>query len=347
MSENKKESKEYTEEKIKSKRKFPVLNTVILIILVAIQITVLTLAICYEPKPRDIINEYKVTVVPKSDGTLDIEYYFEWTALDENEPLTWVEIGIPNENASIYSLRLSNDTIKSAKVESYDDGDYTYVRIDFREEYIDGEQVVFSFVINQKNMLCESSDACIYEFVPSWFNSVPVEHYEFKWYANSSLKDSNADRVSGNWHIWEGEMPCGTYTSMRAVYDRSCFEDARKVSYSPFYDGDVVNELNETKFVFIFLAALVTLVLLVIEIMIIDSYVSYCRGRGFLSGYGHRMHTYGVINPRYRRARAHHIASSSSRGGGGGGCACACACACAGGGRAGCSQKDTYKQKKQ
>jgi Asp-tRNA(Asn)/Glu-tRNA(Gln) amidotransferase A subunit family amidase len=55
------------------------------------------------------------------------------------------------------------------------------------------------------------------------------------------------------------------------------------------------------------------------------------------------MHTYGRPNPHYIRARNAYNATHRSRGGGSGGCACACACACAGGGRAGCSQKDTYR----
>ena len=81
------------------------------------------------------------------------------------------------------------------------------------------------------------------------------------------------------------------------------------------------------------------------EIMIIDGFVSYGRGRGFVRGYGYHVHTYGRVNPHYTSARDAH--NSGSRGGarGGGGCACACACACAGGGRAGCSQKDTYDKK--
>ena len=76
---------------------------------------------------------------------------------------------------------------------------------------------------------------------------------------------------------------------------------------------------------------------------VVDCFVSYRRGRGFLRGYGHRIHTYGRVNPHYRRAANAHAASNSGRGYGGGsrGCACACACACAGGGRAGCSRKDT------
>ena len=62
--------------------------------------------------------------------------------------------------------------------------------------------------------------------------------------------------------------------------------------------------------------------------------------------HGYYIHTYGRSNPHYIRARDRYNATHSRSSGGrsGGGCACACACACAGGGRAGCSQKDTYER---
>lgn len=74
------------------------------------------------------------------------------------------------------------------------------------------------------------------------------------------------------------------------------------------------------------------------EVYIVDCYVSYGRGRGFLTGHGYHVHAYGRSNPHYIRARDKYNATHSRSGGGGRGCACACA----GGGRAGCSQKDTY-----
>ena len=84
--------------------------------------------------------------------------------------------------------------------------------------------------------------------------------------------------------------------------------------------------------------------MLVGELFIVDSYVSYNRGRGFLRGYGHPLHVYGYSNPRYTEAQMEK-SGGSHRGGTYRGGGCACACACAGGGRAGCSQKDTYKVK--
>ena len=52
----------YTEEEIRSNRTIPAKNTVILVIIVAIQIGLILLGICYQPKPQDVIHQYDVTV---------------------------------------------------------------------------------------------------------------------------------------------------------------------------------------------------------------------------------------------------------------------------------------------
>jgi hypothetical protein len=127
--------------------------------------------------------------------------------------------------------------------------------------------------------------------------------------------------------------------------DPHVFDGYPTVKYQPFDDDGAYDELRENKGGVIAMIVMGIFFLAVAELHIIDSYVSYHRGRGFMTGYGHHVHVYGRVNPHYSRAaRANHQATSSHSGGRG--CACACACACAGGGRAGCSQKDTYARVK-
>ena len=77
----------YTEEEIRSNRTFPTGNTVLLAIIIAVQIGLIILGICYQPKPQDVIHQYNVTVQPLDDGSLDIEYRLVWEALDASEGL--------------------------------------------------------------------------------------------------------------------------------------------------------------------------------------------------------------------------------------------------------------------
>jgi len=200
----------------------------------------------------------------------------------------------------------------------------------------------FSFKVIQDNMLCATTGRYFYEFVPGWFNATPVEKYNFRWkMSNGCLSADNAS-IEDGYYLWSGSFECGEYERMYVSYSPEAFAGMKTVRHIPFDGEGAYNELKDDKIGIIVFSCFFIVVLAIVEIYIIDSYVSYNRGRGFLTGYGYRVHVYGRTNPHYRKASQAH--ASSGRGGriGGGGCACACACACAGGGRAGCSQKDTY-----
>ena len=105
----------YSESVIKAKRTLPKRNIIILSIIVVIQIAILLFAALYKEKPIDSIEQYDITVTPRSDGTLDIKYDVVWRAISESEPLTWVDIGIPNSDAALYTATVS-DTVNNAEV---------------------------------------------------------------------------------------------------------------------------------------------------------------------------------------------------------------------------------------
>lgn len=324
----------YTEEEIRSNRTFPTANTILLVIILAVQIGLIILGVLFESKPLDVIRQYNVTVQPLSDGSLDIEYHLMWEALDTSEELTWVEIGMANENFSVYPNSVSSNIGTYSK---YTDDDYVSLRLDFKEAYLGGDVIDFSVKINQKDMLCKNENGYFYEFVPGWFNAIQVEQFEFRWIMNGS-KD----------YVQRGSLDCGEYSKMTVQYGKEDFAGCQTVKYQPFDDEGAYNELQEDKVGFLVLCCVGAALLIIAEVYIVDCYVSYDRGRGFLSGHGYYVHTYGRSNPHYVKARDKYNATHGGRSGGrGGGCACACACACAGGGRAGCSQKDTYRQVKQ
>lgn len=323
----------YEEKYIKSNRTFPVGNTVLLVILIAIQIGVLFWAFTHEPKPQDVIQEYHVIVNPQRDGSLDITYTFVWEALDEDEPLTWVELGMANENFVLYS-----DTLSANIADTWlntNDAE-VLLGLEFDREYTGGDVFRFRFTVNQKDMLCKDDYGYFYEFVPGWFNAAQVENYEFRW----------VDR--DNEHTWTGSLDYGEYETMYVRYDADAFKGCETVDYRPFNDSGAYNQLEADRESSIVLAVMLVLAIVAAEVYITDCYVSYHRGRGFLTGHGYHIHTYGRSNPWYIKARDKYNAKHhhSGRSHGGRGCACACACACAGGGRAGCSQKDGYGNSK-
>ena len=317
----------YKDEYTKANRTFPTRNTIILVIIFIVQIILLGVGLNYDPKPQDVIHQYNVKVKPLADGSLDIEYFFVWQALDDSEELTWVEIGMPNDNFYVYPDSVSSN-IKSYK--KYSDDYYVSLTLDFKKAYIGGDLIKFSFKVNQKDMLCKNRSGYFYEFVPGWFNSIQVKQYEFVW-----VKDDAKD------YIRRGSLDYGEYCRMVVQYSMDDFVGCKTVEHYPFDDDGAYNQLREDKIIVVALCIIGIAILIVVEVYIVDCYVSYSRGRGFLSGHGYYVHTYGRTNTYYISARDEYNAKHGGRHGGGG-CACACACACAGGGRAGCSQKDTY-----
>lgn len=316
----------YDPQYTKSQRTFPTTSIVLLAIILAVQIGLVIFGFAYQPKPQDVIHQYDVTVTPRTDGSLDIEYHIVWEALDPNEPLTWVEIGMANQNYTVYADSVSDNVLYYSKYSS--DG-YVSLKLGFGRAYRAGDVLELSFKINQKDMLCKNEQGYFYEFVPGWFNAIQVENYCFRWC-----------KPRGDL-IWEGALDYGEYCIMTAQYGPGDFSGCQVINYRAFKGSGAYNELRQDVAIpCCFFAAL----LIIAEVYIIDCYVSYVRGRGFLTGHGYHVHTYGRSNPHYVRARNRYNATHSGRSGGGrsGGCACACACACAGGGRAGCSQKDTY-----
>lgn len=325
----------FSPEYVRKHRTFPVFKTFLLVLCVLAQIVLICIAIFAPmPDPQDRIDAYNVTVEPRGDGSLDITYDIVWTALDEDEPLTWVEIGIANSN-----FDLDHDSVKGGRAyrDVYDG--YCYVHVDFTRAYHGGETVNFSFKINQRDVLHGEGKDRFYAFVPGWFNAAPIESYTFRWKADEDLLASNADSHDLQWHTWKGSLDCGEYVLMELQYAVGSFASAETANYREFDDDEAYNELKSTRNAGRVMCVIFILGLAVAEVYIIDSYVSYSRGRGFIRSGGYHVHHYGRVNPRYRAYRA---AQSRSGGGGGSrGCACACACACAGGGRAGCSRKQT------
>ncbi len=336
MGKRNKRTDPYSKEAILRERTFPMGSVIWITALLLVQILAMTLALLYTPTPQDRIDLYEITVTPREDGSLDLDYHFVWTPLDKSEDLTWIEIGMANPSFTFYEDSFSPTIVSHEK---YVDEDYVSARLYLDRPYIAGETLEFSFSVCQRDMLCREDHGYFYEFVPGWFNATPVENYRFIWKASPMHLSANTSSSISGEPAWEGSMPCGTYITLEVHYGADTFAGAPTVEHEEF-NGEVSNSLEDGKAAAIIFAGLVCLILLIFQLYMVDGVISYHRGRGFLTGYGHHVHVYGRVNPRYQKEQEKH----ASKGGGhrsGGGCACACACACAGGGRAGCSQKDT------
>ena len=264
----KKDKNDYSAKTIENRRKFPVRNTVIIAVCVVVQIVLIFLAVTAKAEPQDVIEKYTVTVEPLEDGTLDIEYSFLWKAIDEAEELTWVDIGMANASFSIYEESISGNIKECSAI--YDDG-YTGVRLDFQRGYKGGENLKFSFKVNQQYMLCKDMDSYFYEFVPCWFNSTPVENYEFRWKKSATSFGADGANLKNGYYTWNGSFDCGEYEIMQVSYDLTAFSGVETVEYEPFMTNGAYNQLAEDRAIKIGVFCVVIIGILIGEIYLLDS----------------------------------------------------------------------------
>lgn len=286
----------------------------------------------------DRILEYKITVNPRDDGTLDMNYYIKWMVLDSTSegPLEWVKIGVPNKYVDEIEA-------KSAAIEDiyyYPDGG-AYIRIDLNRKYRAGEIVILNFSFHQSRIYTVDDTYVYYQFVPGWFDEIKVDMLQVLWKADNVYGQNSKSQV-GDYYYWQCSLDYGERTSIELQYNQSAFPNIDLEATYSDDDGDYTYII-----IIIFVAVIITLIIVVSVINSIKQRDSYYSYRGFSGRYYHnyyfwRRRPHHGVNKRGDKITPPVVVSSGGNFRGGSGCACACACACAGGGRAGCSRKDFY-----
>jgi hypothetical protein len=262
-------------------------------------------------KPLDEIQNYEISVSPRSDGTLDIAYHIEWKVLDDKQegPLTWVKIGIPNEHAD--ELKAKSNTIRSIRL-LLENGQY--VRIDLDREYHAGETIDLQFSLHQKYMLTleNSRNLCSFTFTPGWFDEINIQSMKILWKKGASTY-SNAVSEDDSLLIWNAALEPGEKLTAVVQYPINAFQISNDTKMEQKSDSSAT-----TVFIFIGLAVFIISII----------WRNRKGGGGYRGGFGR--------SPRIYAGHTHGCVCACA-------CGCACACACAGGGRAGCSAKHFYK----
>ena len=308
------------------KKKIKPIHIIVIFILFLIQVGTVVGVIFSGKAPLDEILLYKIDTVVLDDGKMQNTYYIEWKVLNDTKAgnLEWVMIGMPNSNFTIESFE--NDVIKASPYSISKE----FVRCDLKYSYSKGQIAKIKFTVIQSNMLCYGDDKYFYEFIPGWFDEIKVKNYEFNWKKDSRIVSNNADVDNGNTLTWKGSFKKSEHRVINVGYNSASFLENQTVNYVPFVkptSSGINFSFSSGMFFAIFAGVLIPFI---VQISVLNSAVTYYRGRGFIVMSSH---------PGGR--------GGGSSSGGGGGCACACAgcacaCACAGGGRAGCSLKDFY-----
>lgn len=281
---------------------------------------------CSREEALDEIEDYKITVDQKDDGSLDMHYEIKWKVLSDKVPLDWVIIGIPNDN--IDTLVNLSDDVKEVYI--YDD---EYIRCDLKSLAYKNDIVTFDFKFHLLKLYTYDSKTINYDFTPGWFDDIEVKKIEVLWNKNN-VKKSNADSFVGDYLLWEKNLKKGEKININVSYDKA------------LYPNLILNKDNAIIPIVICVAVFVVMFITIFVIAFIKTNKNcYEVYRGFSGEDFSRFPTwyYCLFYNSGRNKTGNRINPPSSNNTSH--CACACACACAGGGRAGCSRKDFYNPK--
>lgn len=268
------------------------------------------------------IDEYRVQLEPRSDGTVLINYYLKWSVTGGHIP--WITVGLPNDN---FTIEKSGNAV--AKIKSANESGWSGVRIDLDRDYKPGESFEVSFEIIQNKLFSADDKNYKLEFTPGWYDNAFTDKLTVSIHFFAKIKSIKADpapkSISDEVMTWERtKMGKGEQFDVSISFPKKSLK-------TPLPEDN----MKDDDYTWVIILVIVVIIIIIVVIGAASEAGSGYSGGGIFSGGG--------------------SSSSSSRGSGGGGgfggrssgcdCACvscACACACAGGGGAGCSRKNKH-----
>ena len=187
---------------------------------------ILPLVANFSSHDLDEILNYEITITPNvEDASLDIVYDITWKVLDSTTqgPLTWVQIGTPNE---FFTADAISENISS--INKYRN---TYVRIDFKKKYYKDDVVRFQYKIHNKNVSYFEDGKYVFDFTPAWFTDAKVDHIKINWLAEGVkyYSPSNIQFGDNDYIILEKEnLKKGKKVNIKLEYEENYFKNAIK-----------------------------------------------------------------------------------------------------------------------
>jgi len=270
------------------------------------------------------IDDYKVELIPRSNGSVDMNYYMKWSVTGGHIP--WITVGLPNDN---FTLRVHGNAV--AKIAPANESGWSGVRIDLDRDYKPGESFEVSFSITQNKLFYADEKNYKLDFTPGWYDRAFTDHLtislrSFAKVGTVVVKPAQSS-IKGDVIIWEKDrLGKGERFEISISFPKKALK-------KPLPENNMKDESSMS-------AGMVILIIVVVIIVILILAYLSSEGSGYSGG--------GIFV-----GGGSGGGGGRSSGGGGGfggrssGCACACvscacACACAGGGGAGCSRKTQH-----
>jgi hypothetical protein len=281
------------------------------------------------------IIDYSVTLNPKANGEIVMDYSQTWQVTGGNIP--WVTVGLSNANYQIVSWGGVAKTISNGN-----EGSSWYgARVDLKKIFLPNEFFTYNFTIIQRNLLDQRSDGYWIVFTPGWYDRCSTEKLSIKVVSPIDLKNVTTDpkpvAAEGRTLIFsKNNLGMGDRYKISIKFPKNAFF---KMPAQAPESGMGIPTI------------LFWLILLVIVFGLAG--IVYWANKDDSSSASYSYHDYSgpIVSSGSIRRRIRSLENHSSGGSGAFGgraiscacvsCACACACACAGGGGggAGCAKK--------
>jgi hypothetical protein len=277
------------------------------------------------------ITDYSVTLNPKPNGEVVMDYSQTWLVTGGNIP--WVTVGLANANYQIVDWGGAAKTVSNGN-----EGGWYGARVDLNKNYLANEKFTYNFTIVQRNLISQRSNGYSIVFTPGWYDRSTIDKMSIKVISPIDLLNVTADpkpaeTVGRTLVFSKNNLGMGERYRISVNFLKS--ELFKVPSQSPKSPQSPESGWD----------SLVILILLVIIVgVILVVYYYSIHPSYYYHDYGGPVVSTGGIR---RGMRSHEDHSSGGSGGFGGrasscacvSCACACACAGGGGGGAGCAKK--------
>ena len=161
--------------------------------------------------PLDEILYYEITVDPRTDGTLDMNYKIKWKVLDSTSegPLEWIKVGVPNSHVdNIVSLSNNIDEIRY-----YQENEKHYIRVNFNQIFSKDDTIKLQFSIHQFDMGNINLSTVSYNYcVINNFSNTDIKELVVLWNSKNVLKASSPIINSDSFYIWNSNLKAGFKT---------------------------------------------------------------------------------------------------------------------------------------
>lgn len=277
------------------------------------------------------ITDYSVTLDPKPNGEVVMDYSQTWLVTGGNIP--WVTVGLANANYQIVGWGGAAKAVSNGN-----DGSWIGARVDLNKNYLPNEIFTYNFTIIQRNLISQRSNGYSIVFTPGWYDRSSIDKLSLKVISPIDLLNVTADpkavtTVGRTLVFSKNNLGMGERYKISVNFLKSAL--FKVPAQSPKFPPSPQSGWNSL--------ILLILLVIIVGVILVAYYYSIHPSDGYHDYSGPVVSTGGIR----RGMRSHEDHSSGGSGAFGGrasscacvSCACACACAGGGGGGAGCAKK--------